>query len=176
MYIIYTAFALLSVRHGLGSHLRDVHPEDRPIAFMWRHFCTIIYIVISVLTKFIVGLFLLRLCTPIRWMRIVIWSMLVVVGVYYSFYFFLDIFSAQPPQYYWLRYAPNPPEGRVNDPLWAIIPTIVNAVLNIVVDWALAILPMILVWNARLDRRTKISVCGVLAVGSMYVPCYHSQA
>lgn len=136
---------------------------------MWRHFCTILYIVISALTKFIVGLFLLRICTHIRWMRIMIWTMLVVVGVYYTFYFFIDIFAAQPVQYYWLRYAPNPPKGRVNGVLWAIIPTIIGAILNAIVDWALAILPVFLLWKAKLDRRTKVSVCCVLGVGSMYV-------
>lgn len=167
MYIVYTAFALLSIHHGLGRHLVDVPPEERPVAFKWRHFASILYIVISALTKFVVGLFLLRICPHLRWMRITIWAMLVTVGVYYTFYFFIDIFAAQPPSYYWLRYAPNPPKGRVNDTQWAIIPTITNCVLNIIVDVALAILPMILVWNARLDRRTKISVCGVLAVGTL---------
>lgn len=143
---------------------------------MWRHFATIVYIAISALTKFIVGLFLLRLCAHIRWMRATIWVLLVATGLFYAFYFFVDIFAARPVEYYWLRYAPDPPEGGyVNDVEWATIPTIVGSVLNIVVDWALAILPMILLWNSGLDRRTKMSVCGVLAVGSMYVcsvSCY----
>jgi hypothetical protein len=169
LYIVYTTFALLSVHYGTGRHLSDVPPVDRPVAFMWRHFSTIVYIVVSTLTKFVVGIFLLRLCSHIRWMKIMIWVMLVVVGVFNTFYFFIDIFSAQPVQYYWLRYAPNPPEGRVNDAQWATIPTYVASLLNVIVDWALAILPMILLWNAKIDRRTKISVCGVLAIGSMYV-------
>lgn len=137
---------------------------------MWRHLATIAYIPISALTKFVAGLFLLRLCAHIRWMRATIWVLLVATGVFYAFYFFVDIFAARPVEYYWLRYAPDPPEGgRVNDVQWATIPTIVGSVLNIVVDWALAILPMVLLWNSGLDRRTKVSVCGVLAVGSMYV-------
>lgn len=136
---------------------------------MWRHFATIVYIVISTLTKFIVGLLLLRICSHIRWMKIFIWVMLVVVGVYNAFYFFLDIFSAQPVEYYWLRFAPNPPPGHVNDTKFAIIPTFIASILNIIVDWALAILPMILLWKAKMDRRTKISVIIVLTIGSMYV-------
>ena len=94
--------------------------------------------------------------------------MLIIVGIYYTFYFFVVIFAAQPVQYYWLRYAPNPPkEGHINDEVWAIVPTMIGSVLNAIVDWALAILPMFLVWKAKLDRQTKASVCFVLGVGSM---------
>ncbi|KEZ45681.1 Uncharacterized protein SAPIO_CDS1452 [Scedosporium apiospermum] len=167
LYVVYTSFALLSVKYGTGRHLAAVPPEDRPVAFMWRHFATIVYIVISTLTKFIVGLLLLRICSHIRWMKIFIWVMLVVVGVYNAFYFFLDIFSAQPVEYYWLRFAPNPPPGHVNDTKFAIIPTFIASILNIIVDWALAILPMILLWKAKMDRRTKISVIIVLTIGSI---------
>ncbi|SPO00257.1 uncharacterized protein DNG_03102 [Cephalotrichum gorgonifer] len=168
LYMVFTAFALTAVHYGLGHHLVDVPPENRSVAFMWRHISTWLYILISTLTKFVVGLFLLRICSHIRWMKITIRTMLVAVGLFNIFYFILAILSAQPVDYYWLRYAPNPPAtGHINDAGWATYPTFIASLMTVIVDWTLAILPMILLWNARLDRRTKASVCCVLAMGSI---------
>lgn len=39
--------------------------------------------------------------------------------------------------------------------------------MNIVADWGLAILPATVVWQAQLNRKTKISISLILAIGTM---------
>jgi len=134
---------------------------------MWRWLASLLYIIISTMTKLIVGLFLLRICSHRRWQRWTIWAIMGVVTVFNTFYFFIAIFACQPVEQEWMRYATPPARGTCNSTLFATVPTYVSAFLNVVADWVLPILPAAMVWSARLDRRTRISVCSVLALGSM---------
>lgn len=55
----------------------------------------------------------------------------------------------------------------------ATIPTYVSLVLNVLVDWILALLPVSFIWNSNMDKKTRLSVIGVLGIGSMFVqPLY----
>ena len=168
LYCVYSAAALEAIRHGLGRHVEAVPPEHRPMAVMWRWVASLLYIAISTLTKFVVGLFLLRICSHRRWQRRAIWAIMGTVAAFNSFYFFVALLACRPLAYEWTRYAtPAPGEGECNSSLFATVPTYASALLNVVADWALPMLPAAVVWRARLDRRTRLSVCAVLALGSM---------
>lgn len=41
--------------------------------------------------------------------------------------------------------------------------------LTIVVDFSLGFMPIVLVWNLQMNRRTKFAVGGILSLGAMYV-------
>lgn len=164
---VYTAFGILSVKYGLGKHNVDVAPESRPTAIMYRWLGSLLYIVISQLTKWIVGLFLLRICPRARWRHTTIWTILAVGTLFSCLYFGLDIASCQPVQYEWTRYNPVPGEGSCNATSFATITTYVSSVLNIVADWVLPALPATLVWKSQIEPRVKISVISLLCLGSM---------
>lgn len=83
-----------------------------------------------------------------------------------AFYFFVVIFQCLPVQYYWFRYTdPQVLEGKCNKTALATIPTYVSLFLNVVVDWALALLPVSFIYNSKMPRKTKISVVAVLSLG-----------
>lgn len=137
---------------------------------MWRWIGSLLYIAISTLSKYVVGLFLLRICSHRRWQRITIWTMLGLVTVFNVLYIFFDVFSCHPVAYEWTRYTDPPPAtGFCNSTSMATVTTYVSAFFNVVVDWTLAILPSYLVWQAKMEFRKKISVSFVLALGSVYV-------
>ncbi|KAJ6780239.1 hypothetical protein PWT90_08236 [Aphanocladium album] len=163
---VYSAFGILSVSYGLGKHNDDVAPESKPTAIMYRWLASLVYIVISLLTKWIVGLFLLRICPRERWRQITIWGIMSVFSVFSILYFFLDIWSCTPVRYMWTRYNPVPEEGSCHATTFATVTTYVAAVLNIVADWVLPALPATLVWQAQMERRVKISVIALLCLGS----------
>lgn len=71
LYAAYTICALISIKYGLCSHVSDVPLEERPKAIMWRWIAITLYILVSGLTKLIVGIFLTRVCTRQRWHNIV---------------------------------------------------------------------------------------------------------
>ena len=168
LYIAYTVIGLLCVKYGLGQHLDDVPPSHRPQSVMWRSLASIFYIAISAIVKVAVGLFLLRICTHSRWQRITLWSLIGIVSLFNAFYIFIAIFACQPVAYQWTRYDPVFHEGRCNSTLFSTIPTYISAFLNILADLILPLLPASLVWRAKMERRKKISVCAVMALGSLY--------
>ncbi|KAL1892342.1 hypothetical protein Sste5346_007080 [Sporothrix stenoceras] len=170
LYCIYTAAGLTSVHYGVGQHVVDVPPESRVHAVLWRWIGSLLYIVISTSSKYVVGLFLLRICSHRRWQKITIWVILGLVTVFNIMFVFFDIFSCRPIEYQWNRYAdpPRPATGaQCNATSFATVTTYVAAFLNVVADWTLAVLPSYLVWQAKMERRKKISVCAVLALGSV---------
>ena len=167
LYAAFTAFGLVAVSYGLGAHVEDVPPENHAPAIMYRWLAEIFYIVISSLAKWIVGLFLLRICPNHRWRKITIWTILVAVAIFNTIYVFLAIFSCAPVEYEWTRYEPVPPDGNCNATTFATVTTYFSSCLNIVADWVLPALPATLVWKAQMSRRVKISVVALLALGSM---------
>ncbi|TVY80922.1 hypothetical protein LSUE1_G006968 [Lachnellula suecica] len=169
-YIAYSVFALLAVHYGLGQHVVAVPLKTHPQALLFKWLSELFYVIIASLVKLIVCLLLLRICTHQHWQRVTLYSLLGVVLVFNAFYIFIVIFQCQPVGYYWHRYDPNPPvSGKCNDRRLATIPTYISPVLNVVSDFTLALLPVSFVWNYKMDNRTKVSVVGVLALGSMLV-------
>ncbi|KAI0123448.1 cation-transporting ATPase 4 [Xylariales sp. AK1849] len=168
IYTAYSTFCLLGVHYGLGAHVSDVPLADRPNALFYKWTGQVLYVILAALVKFIAGLLLIRLCSGKRWQRITLWTLLWVSGVYSVFYVFIVIFQCQPVQFYWYRYDPNSPDtGRCNGHLLATIPTYISFVISVVSDWILALIPVSIVWNAKMDRRSKVSVSCVLALGSI---------
>lgn len=158
------------VSYGLGAHVEHVPEVNRPKALVFKWAGQVAYIVVSTLVKFVVGIFLLRLCVNNNWQRLTIIVLLIVVGVFNAFYVFVAIFQCQPIEFYWYRYEPNAPvTGKCNGKALATIPTYFAVLIGIVSDLVLALLPATLIKGANLDKRTKISVCCVLALGSLYV-------
>ncbi|CAG8974952.1 hypothetical protein HYALB_00007629 [Hymenoscyphus albidus] len=167
-YIAYSTFALLSIHYGLGSRTYLVPKETHDNALLFKYLAQVAYVLIAVLVKFIVGLFILRICFQQRKQRIAIWTMLGIVAVYNVVYIFLVIFQCRPIHFYWLRYDLDAGvKGRCHRKLLATIPTYISFVMNVIVDWTLAFLPVSFVWNSKMHRKTKMSVIGVLAIGSI---------
>ncbi|KAK9768997.1 hypothetical protein SCAR479_02241 [Seiridium cardinale] len=168
IYTAYSTFSLLGVHYGLGAHISDVPLDNQPKALFYKWAGQVAYVIIAVLVKFIAGLLLLRLCVGKKWQCITLWTMLVVSALYTAFYVFIVIYQCQPVQFYWYRYDPNRPvTGTCNGKALATIPTYISFVISVVSDWILALLPVSIVWNAKMDRRSKISVSCVLALGSI---------
>lgn len=96
-------------------------------------------------------------------------------------------YQAEPVEYAWTRYSTGPHEsGRCNASIAATSITYIATIMNIIADWMLAILPATVVWQAQLDKRTKISISIILGMGSMLVffdfvlseagPCFAAYA
>ncbi|KKY33028.1 putative cation-transporting atpase 4 [Diaporthe ampelina] len=164
----FCAFVILGVSHGLGAHVEHVPEDQRPKALIFKWAGQIAYIVVSTMVKFVVGIFLLRLCVNNGWQRITIWVLLVLVGLFNIFYVFVAVFQCQPVPYYWWRYAEDAPiTGTCNGKKMATIPTYIAVLLGIAGDLILALLPITLIKHAKLDKKTKISVICVLSLGSL---------
>ncbi|KAK2036571.1 hypothetical protein LZ31DRAFT_536209 [Colletotrichum somersetense] len=162
------AFTVLGVHYGLGKHVDGVSPENRIQALKWKWAGQVSYVVGSTLIKFVAGLLLLRLFAGQKWQRNSIIVLMILLGLVQAVYLFIAIFQCTPITFYWHRYTPESPiKGQCLSPALAIIPSYVSIVLGVFSDWFLALLPITLVWRIQMQKKVKISVVGILAIGSM---------
>lgn len=47
-----------------------------------------------------------------------------------------------------------------------------NGVANLLIDFSILVLPMMMVWRLNLDTRSKITLSGVFLLGTLYVSSY----
>lgn len=93
---------------------------------------------------------------------------MVVVLLYSTFYFFILTFQCRPVSYFWTQF-----EGASGScvPAKVIADTsYTHAAVSATADWTLGILPIFVVWNLKMNARTKISVALLLSLGAVYVP------
>ncbi|EKD13001.1 uncharacterized protein L3040_007084 [Drepanopeziza brunnea f. sp. 'multigermtubi'] len=169
-YVAYSFCGLMAIHFGLGNHVHNVPMSQHPKALFWKYMGKCFYVLVAVLVKWVVGLLLLRICSHQRWQRNTIRTLLAIITVFNVFYIFTVIFQCWPIPYYWYIYTPsehNRIKGSCNSHPLATIPTYVSMALNVVADWTLALLPVSVVWKSSMDRKTKASVVGILAIGSI---------
>ncbi|KAI8966860.1 hypothetical protein F5Y11DRAFT_361885 [Daldinia sp. FL1419] len=163
-FVFYCTIVLISTTHGSGKRIEDLSAEDTPKILKLRWLAEIIYIITSLFLKFTVGIFLFRICSRV-WQKWVVCSVLVACLGYYIVYAFLSAFQCQPVAYFWFRY--NGMKGKCWSSSLVMGSTYTAAGVNVVTDWVLGLLPIALVRNLELSRRSKILVSGTLALGSI---------
>jgi hypothetical protein len=167
-FAFFCACVFLTVQNGAGKHLLAVPFADLPKALLARWLGEIAYILTSVFLKFTVGIFLLRICSR-QWQVTVIWGVLAIVLIFNIVYLFIAIAQCQPIDYFWTRLESASAKGTCVSKELASGSTYAATAVNAFADWTLGLLPIALVWNVELDRRTKCSVAGILALGVLYV-------
>ncbi|KAI1460731.1 hypothetical protein F4805DRAFT_373839 [Annulohypoxylon moriforme] len=164
-FIIYCTLVMISISHGAGKTMSEVPLENYPTILKMRYAGEIVYIMTSLLIKFTVGIFLLRICS-LAWQRTVIWIVLFVCLVYSIFFTFMAIFQCRPVQYYWSQYTTKMEGTCFSDELIRGT-SYAAAVINCVSDWILGLLPIALIGKLELSKRSKIMVSCTLALGSI---------
>ncbi|KAK6208181.1 hypothetical protein LQW54_007089 [Pestalotiopsis sp. IQ-011] len=160
----YCGCVFLTIEHGAGKHLLAIQLSDLPDALLARYLGEIAYILTSVFLKFTVGIFLLRICSR-QWQSTVIWGVLAIVLIFNIVYMFIAVAQCQPIDYFWNRVSDFNAKGTCSSKELASGSTYAATAVNAFADWTLGLLPIALVWKVELDRRTKISVAGILALG-----------
>ncbi|KAI0480352.1 hypothetical protein GGR56DRAFT_268245 [Xylariaceae sp. FL0804] len=161
----YATFVMLSIQYGAGKHTDAVSLPDVVQAIKFRWAGELAYVVTSVFLKFTIGIFLLRICSR-AWQKAVIWIVLVACLVFNLFYCFIAAFQCNPVDYYWMAYE-GAEDGKCLSKTIITSSTYSASGINACADWVLGLLPIALVWNLDLGKRQKMSVAGILALGSI---------
>ncbi|OTB06925.1 hypothetical protein M426DRAFT_34157, partial [Hypoxylon sp. CI-4A] len=164
-FVIYCTFAMLSISHGSGKRMEDVPIENIPKVLKMRWAGELAYVITSLLAKFTVGIFLLRICSA-TWQKVVICAALLLCFLYQTFFVFMAAFQCRPVQYYWLRYTTEA-EGTCWSNDFVMGATYAGAAINAVTDWVLGLLPIAIVKSLQLSTRSKVLVSCTLALGSI---------
>jgi hypothetical protein len=117
------------------------------------------------LIKASIAIMLLRL-TVVRTHKIIIWTVLAITELYSGFFFFLFVFQCRPSSYFWRQYV-TPGTGTCIDPIITVNAVYAYSALVCVGDWTYAILPVFLVWDLQMNKRSKTVVAMILAMGAM---------
>jgi hypothetical protein len=94
-----------------------------------------------------------------------IWIVVIIVALFSIGQVIFLIFQCSPVSNFWTRFIGEPGKcisGTIISHLGYTHTAIVTAA-----DWTLAIVPIFLVWNLKLNLRTKISVALILTLGSV---------
>ena len=105
-------------------------------------------------------LFLYRRLSPVRWFRYCIYFVMGVIAAYSIAILFALIFPCKPIAANWDVTITN---GKCADKAKIYLAT---AGVNIVTDLLILALPIPMVWNLQMARRTRIGLLGLFAVGS----------
>ncbi|KAI0166432.1 hypothetical protein GGR57DRAFT_26017 [Xylariaceae sp. FL1272] len=163
--IALTYFVLVSIQYGAGKHTAAVPKENIPKVLKMRWAGELTYVITSMLLKMTIGIFLLRICSRM-WHRITIWFVLISCLVFNVFYVFVAAFQCDPIDYYWNRYTTNMAGVCVSAQIISSS-TYAAVGVNAAADWTLGLFPIALVWNLDLNKKSKFSVAGILALGSI---------
>jgi len=152
----------LAVKYGVGRYAIDIPIGNIPRALYFWWLCEIFYSLSTVLIRLSISVFLIRICLR-RIYKIIIYVTVAIVLIFSTFYVFLILFQCSPVDFFWNQYKGE--KGHCINPAYITNATIAHSAISFTADWVFGFLPIALIWNLQLNKRTKISIAGVLSLG-----------
>ncbi|CCF38022.1 integral membrane protein [Colletotrichum higginsianum] len=162
-YTVYAGVALHGVTQGAtGKHITELTVEQAAVSLRAWYICEVLYSPITLAIRTSICLLLLRLALN-KIHRWIIYANLIIVWMISIAFFCIMTFQCMPPSYFW-RQLYGDPGSCIN---LNIVPdaTIAHSVISALSDWCMGLLPIALLWNVNLNRRTKALVAVLLSMG-----------
>jgi hypothetical protein len=183
-FILFVTCALVGVHYGTGRHHWDLEDEEIEAAkkvgptqqpsedtlrvcrdtiltdqqqYWWL--CYLWYCTTMIASKISIGWFLLRI--TIRRIDIwIIYSVMLVTVLTGIVFFFVTLFQCNPIAYFW--------DTSLNGsciPVEVIIAlTYLYSACSVICDFTFALLPVALIWNLNMDRKSKIALVPIMTM------------
>ncbi|KAG4422789.1 hypothetical protein IFR04_004137 [Cadophora malorum] len=154
--------AFVATLYGNGQHLKTVARKDLPIVMKYWYSSELIYVVTSLLIRLSIGFFLLRIVSlkaHVWTIRTTLATMIFVSIMYFGFM----VFQCKPISYFWHRFTDG--TGKCFSPKLIADLTIVFSVFVATTDLTFGILPLFVIWDLKMNRKTKCIVGGLLTLG-----------
>ncbi|KAK0378889.1 integral membrane protein [Colletotrichum limetticola] len=162
-YTAYGGIALHGITNGAtGKHITELTVDQAAVSLRAWYICEVLYSPITLAIRTSICLLLLRLALN-KVHRWIIYANLVVVWMISIAFFCIMTFQCMPPSYFW-RQLYGDPGSCIN---FNIVPdaTIAHSIISAISDWCMGLLPIALLWNVNLNRRTKALVAVLLSMG-----------
>jgi hypothetical protein len=121
-----------------------------------------LYILTTTSLKVALGLFFLRILTK-EWQRKTFYIILGISSVYGCLYVFVAIFQCKNPKDLFIHVIS---ETCLPDAFLLTCGYLYSSI-NTIADWTFVLIPIFMLHNANMDRRTKISVGVIMALGAV---------
>jgi len=155
------------VSRGLGRHIWVTPPDSVRAWALSLFIAELGYFFTIVFVKWSILAFYWRSFHVRRSIRIPIWTLATVVGLWGTAVILVTIFQCQPTQAFWMRFDPDNPlppsqyHCGVNDNKFFYG----NAIPNIVTDIAMLMLPVPYIYTLQLRSGQKLALAGIFLVG-----------
>ncbi|KAJ5801962.1 uncharacterized protein N7503_004412 [Penicillium pulvis] len=164
--VLNMAFAIcgfLGVKYGMGRRL--VHFVGREDDFHKALLCwwlgQIFYVITCVVAKISIIITLLRI-TVDRVHAYILYAAITLATAVGLIFFFFTIFQCSPVEFFWNRLTET---GTCISTDLLIDIAYLYSVGAAVTDLTIGLLPVALIWNLRMNQRTKAAIVGILGVG-----------
>jgi hypothetical protein len=137
----------------------------------WFFVGELFYAITTILIRLSIGFYLLRICL----FKVHTWIIRItmfIITLLTVMYFIFCIAQCSPVNFFWLQFDGEP--GRCLPPAIVQNVSISYAVFAAVTDIIFGILPITVIWNLKMNRKAKMVVGCLLALGIMYVPFSYS--
>ncbi|KAJ6103511.1 hypothetical protein N7486_005938 [Penicillium sp. IBT 16267x] len=166
--ILNLAFALcgfLGVKYGMGRKLVHFQVDGREDDFHKALLCwwlgQIFYVITCVVAKVSIIITLLRI-TVDRVHAYILYAAITLATAVGLVFLFFTIFECSPVDYFWNRQTET---GTCISTDLLIGIAYLYSVGAAVTDLTIGLLPVALLWNLRMNQRTKIAIIGILGIG-----------
>ena len=162
-----SAFNFVAANHGAGKHQEIVSKQDQAKLSQIIYGIEILYPLLVTAIKCSILTLYLRLFGVRPLFRKVIYVMFALVVGWCIAVVFAAIFQASPPSVLWTTNLKDMPKGAHHIDFAAYL--VGSAVPNVVMDFAILLLPMSIVWQLQICMSRKMALSAVFAVGALYV-------
>ncbi|KAJ5316448.1 hypothetical protein N7476_006755 [Penicillium atrosanguineum] len=161
--LVFAICGITGSKYGMGRKLLyfEAEPQNFHKALLCWWLGQIFYVITCVVAKISVCITLLRITIDRihAWIIFGAMSLSVVVGL---IFFFFTIFQCQPVNYFWNRESET---GTCIDKNLLIGIAYLYSVGAALTDLTIGVLPVALIWNLRMNQRTKVAIVGILGIG-----------
>ena len=144
------------------SKITDISKMAHSLRAWWL--CEVLYAPITLTIRASVCVLLLRMVTS-KVHRWIIWVNFTCIALVSVAVFLVFIFQCRPVPYFW-RQAFGEQGSCLSD---KVVPAsvFVHSILSALSDWCLGLLPIAIVWNVKINGRTKAAIAVLLSLGMM---------
>lgn len=152
------------LKGGTGKHATQLTVEETYLGLKTWYISELMYAPLSAMVRTSVALFLLRVASKAihRW---IIYVDLVIVWIMSLVFLFIAAFQCNPPSFFYNQALGA--KGQCVDVNLVPSATIVHSIVGAVCDIVFAGLPVAMLWNVQLNKRTKIVVALLLGMGAV---------
>ncbi|KAH8802675.1 hypothetical protein F5884DRAFT_836613 [Xylogone sp. PMI_703] len=161
LFTLMCAFIFIGVHYGMGRHIATISIDRTVQGLKYQTFTVLAYEVCMTLVKLSVAIFLRRIAVSRHFIWLIKGSM-IILTIWSTTLFLFTIFECSPVQAQW--------DITIVDGKCVSAHTIEQAsyaqsALGICTDWFYAILPVLMLWNVKLNLHTKATVGIILSMG-----------
>lgn len=150
----------VAVDAGLGKHIESVSGDTLIRTMLFSAVAQTLSILGAAWSKTSFAVTLLRL-TVVSHVRYLVWFIIVSLNVFLTFTAFLPLFQCTPVG---KSFNPNV-DGKCWDRMLVLVLTMFGAAYSAAADFALAVIPWVLIWNLQMNLKEKIGVGICMSLG-----------